>query len=111
NSRMMVLALLTGALSLCGFTQIAPPPAQPRWAEGATIRVWIDSRNAPAGAAVLVERAMSAWTEAANQHFRIERTASADSAVVRVQFVGGDAVYGEARPELDRASGAIVSAD
>jgi hypothetical protein len=85
-------------------------PARPRWKEGA-ILVWVDARSAPAGADALVERAMKAWTDASGRRFHLDRTAERDTAPLRVHFVAGDNVYGEARPRVDRPSGAIVEAD
>jgi matrixin len=82
-----------------------------RWPEGATIRVWIEPGGGPLGADLLVERAMRTWTEAAKQHIRFERTPTQSASVIRVRFVGGDDVYGETRPRVDRQTGAIVEAD
>jgi hypothetical protein len=107
----IALTYLCAVLNLCAFVQIASPSPRPRWPEGQTIRVWIDPKNAPAGAAPLVERALRAWTDAAERHVRLERTSDAQAAAIRIHFVGGDAVYGEARPQLDRATGAIVAAE
>jgi hypothetical protein len=73
--------------------------------------VWIDPQHAPDGAAILVDRALHAWTDAAERHFRLERTSDAGAAAIRIRFVDGDAVYGEARPRLDPATGAIVAAE
>lgn len=87
-----------------------PAPARPRWKEGA-ILVWVDARGGPAGADALVERAMKAWTDASGRHFHLDRTADRDAAPLRVYFVAGDNVYGEARPRVDRPTGAIVEAD
>jgi len=85
---------------------------RPHWPRGAAILVWIDARNAPAGADALVERAMTTWTDAAGRRFRLQRTSERDEAPLRVHFVrGGDNVYGEAQPRVDRRTGAIVEAD
>jgi len=84
---------------------------RPRWPEGATILVWIDARSAPPGADALVERAMMTWTAAAGRRFRLDRTPTRDAASLRVLFVGGEHVYGEAQPRVDRRTGAIVEAD
>jgi predicted Zn-dependent protease len=83
----------------------------PHWPEGATIRVWIDSASAPAGADALVERAMATWSAAAGGHVRVERSTTRAGSSIRVRFVGGDAVYGETRPRVDRQTGAILEAD
>jgi predicted Zn-dependent protease len=83
----------------------------PRWPEGAPVTVWIDAQSAPNGAAALVERAMKTWSDAAADRLRLVRTSDRASAAMRVNFVAGDHVYGEARPHVDRATGAIVGAD
>jgi hypothetical protein len=83
---------------------------RPRWKEGA-ILVWVDARAAPPGAPALVERAMKAWTEASGRRVHLDRTSDMNAAALRVHFVAGDHVYGEARPRIDRESGAIVEAD
>jgi hypothetical protein len=88
-----------------------PLQDRPRWPEAATILVWIDARNAPSGADALVERAMKIWTAAAGSRFRLNRTSARDAAALRVHFVGGENVYGEAQPRVDRRTGAIVEAD
>jgi predicted Zn-dependent protease len=107
----ILLACLCGVLNVLRYTQVAPLSSPLKWPDGATIRVWIDPKHAPAGAAILVDRALRAWTDAAERHFSLERTSDADAAAIRVRFVGGDAVYGEARPRLDPATGAIVAAE
>ena len=73
--------------------------------------MWVDARGGPAGADALVERAMKAWTEASGRRFHLDRTSDRDAAPLRVHFVAGDNVYGEARPRVDRPTGAIVEAD
>jgi matrixin len=83
----------------------------PHWPDGVPIKVWIDGQNAPPHADVLVERAMKTWSDAAGERLRLVRTSARDTAVLRVNFVAGDDVYGEARPRVDRESGAIVAAD
>ena len=108
---MILLAVLISAVIDLRIPAHSVGPAPlPHWAEGATIHVWIDARDAPADADRLVQRAMQAWTSASDGHFRLERAKTAD-AEVRVHFVRGDALYGEARPQLDRVSGAIIAAD
>ena len=84
--------------------------ARMRWKNGAVILVLIDSRGAPVGAEALVERAMTTWTEAAEGGFTLHKTTAGDAANVRVQFVSGKAVYGEARSRVGPA-GDIISAD
>jgi hypothetical protein len=81
------------------------------WSDRAVIRVWVDPRNAPPGADTLVGQAMRTWNQAAAGHFTLEKTAAREGAAVRVSFVGADGNYGEARPRIDRVSGAIVEAD
>jgi len=83
----------------------------PRWPEGVPIKVWIDAQNAPNHADVLVERAMKTWSDAARDRVRLVRTREQEIAALRVNFVAGDHVYGEARPRFDRETGAIVGAD
>ena len=76
-----------------------PAPARPRWKEGA-ILVWIDARSGPAGADALVERAMKAWTDASGRRVHLDRTSDRNAAPLRVHFIAGDNVYGEARPRV-----------
>jgi len=83
----------------------------PRWREGVPINVWINEQNAPNHADALVERAMKTWSDAAAERLRLVRTSEREHAPLRVNFVAGDHVYGEARPVVDRESGAIVGAD
>lgn len=87
-----------------------PARDRPRWKEG-SILVWVDPRSAPPGAGALVERAMKAWTDASGRRFHLDRTSDRGAAPLRVHFVAGDTVYGEARPRVDRPTGAIVEAD
>lgn len=84
--------------------------AATRWEKGAVILVLINSNGAPAGAETLVERAMTTWTEAAEGRFTLRKTTTSDGASVRVQFVSGNAIYGEARPRVG-PTGDIISAD
>lgn len=81
------------------------------WAPGATIRVWIDPKGAPAGGDALVERAMKTWTTAAEGRFRLDRTPAGEAAGIRVHFFTRDWRYGmtEARP--DPQTGLITEAD
>lgn len=83
----------------------------PRWPGGVSIKVWINEQNAPNHADALVERAMKTWSDAAADRLRLERISEREIAALRVNFVAGDHVYGEARPVIDRESGAIVGAD
>src|SRR5882672_10125498 len=54
--------------------------------------------------------AMTTWTEAAEGRFTMRKTTTGDGASVRVQFVSGNAIYGEARPRVG-PTGDIISAD
>jgi len=106
-----VLLILASLLSAARAHPVAFE-APPRWPDGAVIRVWIDTAHAPAGADVLVERAMKTWTDAAGGRFRLDRTVDQDTALLRVHFVGArDNVYGEAQPRVDRRTGAIIEAE
>ena len=81
------------------------------WPPGAVIRVWIDPAGAPAGADVLVERAMKTWTNAALDRFTLERTARKDGAGVRVHFFTRDWRYGMTQTHPDPRTGLIADAD
>jgi predicted Zn-dependent protease len=98
------------AAALCAHAQF-DSSRHAHWPERAVIRVWVDPRNAPPGAATLVGQAMTTWNQAARGHFTLEKTAAREAAAVRVSFVGADGNYGEARPRIDRLSGEIVEAD
>jgi len=80
-----------------------------RWAAGVPVSVWIDVQSAPKGADLLVGRAMKTWSDALGESLRLVRVRDRNDAALRVNFVAGDHVYGEARPRVDR--GAIVGAD
>ncbi|HXI29656.1 MAG TPA: matrixin family metalloprotease [Vicinamibacterales bacterium] len=82
----------------------------PHWPRGATIRVWVDARNAPLSAVMLVQRAMRSWTDAAAGRLTLETVARPDAADIRVRFLGSDSVYGETRPRVD-PTGTIVEAE
>jgi hypothetical protein len=85
--------------------------AATHWPVGAVIRVWIDPVKAPEGGADLVERAMKTWTGAAQGRFRLERTAAAEGAPVRVHFFSRDWRYGMTRTRPDPVTGLIREAD
>jgi hypothetical protein len=104
-----LFALFTAA-TLGGARQPAAP-IRAHWRDGTAILVWVDSRNAAPGAETLVGLAMKTWTRAAGGRFTIEKTAARDAAAVRISFDGADGNYGEARPRIDRVTGAIVEAD
>ena len=105
---MKATALFAAFLSLVA----VPGTAQPRvrWATGATILVWIDQANAPAGASALVERAVATWASALGKSVALKRAVGLNDAVIRVRFASSRGLFGEARPQVD-ATGAIVSAD
>jgi hypothetical protein len=84
---------------------------RPHWPTGATLRVWIEPRPAPADGARFVERAMTTWTAAAEGRFTLTRAASRDEAAVRVFFISSATNYGETAPRVDRAQRRIVSAE
>jgi hypothetical protein len=100
------LAAVFLMLAIAVHTQSAP-----RWAAGASISVWIDRANAPAGASALVERAVTTWAAAVGKSVGLRPSRIRDGAAVRVRFAGSRGLYGETRPQIDPATGAIVSAD
>ena len=108
----MLRELITGTALACavGPTFGAQPLRPPRWPVHAVITVWLDARTAPPGAGALVERALTTWTRAADGRFVLQKTASADAALVRVRFAQANGIYGETAPRIDRATGAIRSA-
>jgi matrixin len=83
----------------------------PHWPAGARVAVWIDSSRAPANAAMLVERAMQAWTDASEGRVTLVRAATRADAAIRVLFVRSDTTYGEAAPRVDPGTGLIAHAD
>ena len=72
--------------------------------------MWLDVRTAPPGAGAL-ERALAAWTSAADGRFVLQNAASRDAAAVRVRFAQADGIYGEAAPRIDPTTGFIGSAE
>ena len=98
-------------MAVAGLRADAQRPRLVRWPAGATIRVWVDPREAPPGAEALVGRALATWTRAAEGRFVLEKASDRDAAGVRVHFVTGDATYGEAAPRVDRTTGRIASAE
>src|SRR4051812_32410931 len=76
-----------------------------RWTPGAAISVWVSPRGAPEPGAVLVERAMQTWSDAAAGRVTLRRAAAAEGASIRVMFVSDDYRYGETAPRIDRATG------
>ena len=84
--------------------------AQARWPPGSQIPVRIETANAPRGADGLVERALRAWTDAADGRLRLHRSGAADAAI-RVRFIRPGAVYGETVPHADPRTGVLVGAE
>jgi hypothetical protein len=104
--------LILGSAILGAVTATLQTPRQiPRWLAGSAIPVWVDLRGAPASAETLVGRAMVTWTRAADGHLTLQRTATQDSARIRIRFARADGIYGETAPRIDRTSGLITSAD
>jgi len=90
---------------------IAAPAGVSHWPRGATIPVWIDSRDAPPYGVDLVRLAMKNWSDAADGRLTLERVPGVDAAKIRVRFVSGDGgIYGETKPHVDPQSGLIVAA-
>jgi matrixin len=83
----------------------------PHWPPGARVAVWVDSSRAPLGAVALVERAMEAWTAAAEGRVVLARAPTREAAAIRVFFVQSDTTYGEAAPRVDPATGLIARAE
>jgi hypothetical protein len=94
------------ALLLC--VQLA---SSSHWPPGARVPVWIDTARAPAGAAMLVERAMKNWSDASNGQLMLIRATAQRDAAIRIVFVSSDNVYGEAAPRVDPQTGFIAHAD
>jgi hypothetical protein len=81
------------------------------WAPRAVIRVWVDPMRAPSGGDALVERAMTTWTAAAEGRFRLERSATKESAAIRVHFFTRDWRYGMTQARPDPATGLLTEAE
>jgi len=90
---------------------VAAQPAAPHWARGTTIRVWIDSADAPAGAPALVERALATWTTAIGGAVTLSRTNLRTDAGIRVRFPRSHGEFGETMPRIDPRTGVIVAAE
>ena len=90
---------------------IQPTRHMPRWSTDAVVPVWVDLRGAPPAGDTLVGRAIATWTRAADGRLTLQRTASRDSALIRVRFARADGIYGETAPRIDRTSGLITSAE
>jgi hypothetical protein len=89
----------------------AIPPWPPHWREHSVVPVWIDASLAPEGGAMLVERAMKTWTDAARGRLTFARVPSRPDAAIRVLFLPSDTNYGETAPRVDPVSRLIVAAD
>ena len=100
------IAAVVGLLALtAGAVQAA------HWARGAAIKVWIDPAGAPKGGDELVERAMKTWTAAADGRFSLARSATKDTAGIRVHFFTRDWRYGMTQARPDPQSGLITDAE
>jgi Matrixin len=86
-------------------------PTSSHWPRGATVQVWVDARNAPASAVMLVRRAMQTWTDAAAGRITLATAPRRDGANIRVRFLRGDGIYGETMPHRDDRTGMIDDAD
>jgi hypothetical protein len=82
-----------------------------KWASHAVIPVWLDTHASPADADLLVDRAMVTWTRAAGGRLTLKKTASRETASIRVRFAQADGIYGETAPRVDRTTGLIGSAE
>ena len=91
--------------------EMAALPLPARWPVGATILVWMDPANAPAGAEGLVNRALGTWTDAVGRSVILTATHVKGDAVMRVRFARSRGEYGETVPHLDPRTGTIVGAD
>jgi matrixin len=98
-------------LVLTALLLIGQLTAAPHWPVGAHVAVWIDASRAPAGAAMLVERAMKTWTDASDGRLALVRAKTRDEAAIRIFFVQSDTNYGEAAPRVDPSTGFIARAD
>jgi hypothetical protein len=73
--------------------------------------VWVDVTDAPAGAVILVDRAIAAWSGAIGPGVTLRRADGRGNAGIRVRFARSRGEYGETRPRVDPATGAITAAD
>src|SRR5262245_7345709 len=101
----------TTSLAVLALLMAVPGQSPSRWAPGAAISVWIDRANAPTGASDLVERAVTTWASAIGKSVGLRGAKARDGAAVRVRFSSSRGLYGETRPQVDPATGAIVSAE
>lgn len=99
-------------LAVVAASTFAQPVVRAHWPRGATIAVWLESRNLPLGASSLVDRALNTWNDAADGRFTLQRASRPDEAGIRIQFLRMDAgAFGETAPRVDRRTRAIVAAD
>jgi hypothetical protein len=90
--------------------EVAAAPSA-RWPPKSAVHVWMDPDGAPPGTEALVARALATWTEAVARQIRLERTTVRSDARIHVYFARSRGLYGETRPRVDPATGAITSAD
>ncbi len=84
--------------------------AERHWERGSAIRVWIDPAFMPPDGETLVEKAMHAWTVAADGRFTLVK-AWESTAPVRLHFMSADYRYGVTAPRVNPATGFIVKAE
>jgi hypothetical protein len=82
-----------------------------RWAPGAQIGVWVGPSQERRDDPELVERALKVWNGVADGVFTLSRSSDQNRAGIRIRFVDGDGLLGEASPINDRATGHIIRAD
>lgn len=81
------------------------------WPPGARVPVWVDLSHAPAGASPLIDRALKNWSDASRGQLTLVRAATRADGAIRIVFLAGDGIYGEAAPRVDSATGFIARAD
>jgi len=91
--------------------QLAGAAVPPRWTSGTTIWVWVDTTGAPADAPALIDRALAAWTSAADRKIALSRTRTQTQSRIRILFASRPGEFGETRPRIDPLTGTIVAAD
>jgi len=96
---------------LAGLVALASVVSTPHWPHGATVHVYVDTRNAPPFAAMLVERALQVWTKTAAGRITLEAIPRRDAAEIYVRFARGDGIYGETVPRVNRRTGLIEVAE
>lgn len=106
-----VVHLVARFLALLALPLAAAPQSVVRWADGASILVWVDPADAPPGAIALVDRAVSTWSTAIGPLVTLQRANRPANAGIRVRFARSRGEYGETRPRVDPGTGTIRSAD